>query len=173
MIDLVLLGEVVGASTVDIRKLAPPTVGAAVALLEQLYGIEQQAISKGASLPGPTTRTNNLTFIGDIAAKLRQLPRESKLSAADWEAVRGASMKALGDYAAVSDGQAYQSVIYDKVLDDLAESAKQVAATIAAAPGNFIASALGIPPWTLYVGGGVLLLGVGYVGYRYVKRNYL
>ncbi len=173
--------DILGA--VDVRRMAPPQVQPALALVEHVYSVEEAAIKKGKggmfekSLPGEQTRKNNLELIGNVASKLRRMSPGARLSPSEWDEVRSASTRAISDWAAVNDGREYQNAVFDQLLldvktnaENLPAQAQAAAAAVAAAGGNLAGSvvegATGIPPWAWKVGIGIGIVGVGYGLFR-------
>lgn len=157
---------------VDITKIAAPSARPAIPFVEQLKVIEQQAIDKASggwfsrALPGEQTRANNLKLISNLADHLRELPPDAKLSTVDWEAVRGASMRATSDWASVNEGRRYADAVFDQLLQDLADNAARVPGQLGTAAGKVAEGITGIPPWGLKVGLAVGVVGLSYVAYK-------
>jgi hypothetical protein len=176
--DYLIGSDILGAE-IDLHRLTRPTAGPALALVEHLRGVEEEAISKGhggifsRALPGDETRKGNLERIVTLAARLRQMPSTLQISAADWEAVQSVSDRAHVDYSSVNDGRVYQDATFDRLVQDMGENAAalpQNAASAAAAvaegagtaAGKVVEGATGVPPWAWKVGIG---LGAALLGY--------
>ncbi len=76
------------------------------------------------------------------------------------------TMQAFIDANSVEEGRSEQEMIWTalwtEIGEELAKMPPKIFQAVAKLPGQVVEAATGIPAWAFYVGGGVLLIGVGF-----------
>jgi hypothetical protein len=159
------------------NTLKDVTIGIARAMTRRgkQVALETIALAEGGmlqrSLPGITSLKNTLGHVqwhednlGKFSDPTVIYPNSADLK--KWV------MQSFIDANAVEEGRAMQGVIWNamwtEIGEELAKMPAKVVQAIVKLPGQALEAVTGIPAWAWWVGGGVLILGVGFAAWKII-----